>query len=292
MKSHHPLLAVLFLMPLIWSTAPPASAVPEGWALVFSDEFDGTELDQSKWGTTMEYVGTAGRRFHNPYYLSYTLDDEVRLKDGLLQLRTDRRSIEGDEPKGSYFFTQGMVSGHDRFVFTYGYIEIRAKFPGGKGMWPCFWLMAQEHTWPPEVDIAEYYGGQRKMHHGIAHGTMHDPLWDSTGDSETQFEDTWRTFAFEWSPGRAVWFVDGEVRKITEADHVPSVPMYVVLSNSVGSKVGPSSEPDEKTIFPNSFDIDYVRIYQAPPDVLTGPVVAVSNVVTVPEKPEVVTELP
>jgi beta-glucanase (GH16 family) len=140
-------------------------------------------------------------------------------------------------------------------------------------------MPAEKNAWPPEFDIAEYYGGQRKMHHGLAHGTMKDTLWDSMGDSETDFESDWHTYALEWSPGRAVWYLDGVARKTIVADYVPACPMYVVLSNSVCSRFGPSGEPDEKTVFPNYFAIDYIRIYQAPVSVVAKVVAAAEAVV-------------
>jgi beta-glucanase (GH16 family) len=246
------------------------AAPPADWRLVFSDEFDGGKLDAAKWNTTMEFAGIHGPRYHNESYLSYTLDDDVLLEEGRLRLRTDRRVVSGQEPMGLFHYSQGLVSTHDKFSFTHGYIEIRARYPGGKGLWPCFWLMPEHQSWPPEFDIAEYYGGQRKMHHGLAYGSMHEPLWDSTGDTTTNFENTWHTYALEWTAGRAVWRVDGVVRKTVVAGYVPSTPMYVILSNSVSSRIGPSGAPDESTVFPNFFEIDYVRIYQPPAKVIAA----------------------
>ena len=199
-------LAWTAILPL-WADPPP------GWQLVFSDEFDNLQLDTAKWNTTMEFPGIHGPRYHNEYYLSYTLDEDVFVHDGVLRLRTDRRVISGNEPIGLFDYSQGLVSTHDKFSFRHGYIEIRAKYPGGKGLWPCFWLMSEEQSWPPEFDIGEYYGGQRKMHHGLAYGSMREPQWDSTGDTETDFVNEWHTIALEWAPGRAVWYVDNVARK-------------------------------------------------------------------------------
>ncbi|MEI9897730.1 MAG: glycoside hydrolase family 16 protein [Chthoniobacter sp.] len=232
---------------------------------MFGDEFEGQTLDTRKWSTSMEFPGTHGPRYHNEYYLSYTLDDDVILHDGTLHLRTERKMVSGTEPIGLFDYSQGLITTHDKFNFTYGYLEIRAKYPGGKGLWPCFWLMPQDdNRWPPEFDIGEYYGGQHKMHHGLAYGTMRETLWDSSGDTETDFVNEWHTLGLEWTAGHAVWNVDGIARKTVDADYVPSVPMYVLLSNGVSSRFGPSGEPDEKTVFPNDFQIDYIRIYQQP----------------------------
>jgi beta-glucanase (GH16 family) len=265
MKLHLSSIAGLGLAVLTWSAFSPVHAEPPaGWRLVFSDEFDGNQLDTSKWSTTMEFVGTQGPRYHNEYYASYTLDEDVLLEDGRLRLRTDRRTISGQEPIGLFDYSQGLVSTHDKFNFTHGYIEIRAKYPGGKGLWPCFWLMPAHQSWPPEFDIAEYYGGQKKMHYGLAHGDMRNPQWDSTGDHDTDFVNEWHTIALQWTPGKAVWIVDNIIRKTITAEYVPSTAMYVILSNGVSSALGPSGAPDEHTVFPNHFEIDYIRVWQAP----------------------------
>jgi beta-glucanase (GH16 family) len=251
--------------------APLRAAPPESWQLVFSDEFDGNTLDRTKWSTTMGFIGTHGPRYHNEYYLSYTMDDEVVVGEGMLQLRTDRRTVEGAEKPGTFNYTQGLITSADKFAFTHGLVEIRAKYPGGAGLWPCLWLMPQHQSWPPEFDIAEYYAGQKTMHHGLAHGGLYNSSWDSLWDKVTDFESDWHVYALEWTPGRAVWFIDGVPRKEIVADYVPDTPMYLILSNSISSIFGPSGEPDEKTVFPNAFAIDYVRVYQPGMPVAKGP---------------------
>jgi beta-glucanase (GH16 family) len=100
---------------------------------------------------------------------------------------------------------------------------------------------------------------------------MRDVKWDSSGDVQTDFENEWHTIALEWTQGKAVWYVDNVACKTVVADYVPDVPMYVILSNGVSSAYGPSGAPDEKTVFPNAFQIDYIRIWQAPPVIVSSP---------------------
>jgi len=296
MKLHHSSIAGLGLAVLTWTAFSTLHAEPPiGWRLVFSDEFDGNQLDSSKWNTTMEFPGTHGPRYHNEFYSSYTLDEDVLIEDGRLRLRTDRRTVSGNEPIGLFEYSQGLVSTHDKFTFTHGYIEIRAKYPGGKGMWPCFWLMPAIQNWPPEFDIAEYYGGQKKMHYGLAYGDMRAPEWDSTGDTDTDFVNEWHTIALEWTAGKAVWIVDNIVRKTIKAEYVPTGAMYVILSNSVSSAMGPSGAPDEHTVFPNHFEIDYIRVWQPPkPELIAKeqPVPAPAAKPKTAEKPSIVAVLP
>src|SRR5688572_22053604 len=86
------------------------AAPPADWKLAFSDEFDGTQLDAAKWSTTMQFAGTHGPRYHNESYLSYTLDEDVLVGEGLRRLRTDRRIVSGSEPIGLFNYSQGLVS--------------------------------------------------------------------------------------------------------------------------------------------------------------------------------------
>jgi beta-glucanase (GH16 family) len=125
--------------------------------------------------------------------------------------------------------------------------------------------MPQNQQWPPEFDIAEYYAGRQTMHFGLAHGTVLETVWDHAYDSSPNLEGEWHTYALEWTAGHAAWFVDGVRRNSIEAEYVPAGPMFILLSNSVSSRFGPSGVPDEKTVFPSDLEVEYVRVYQAPP---------------------------
>ena len=237
---------------------------PEGFALLLEEDFAEPALNSDLWSTSLKVFGRWGDRYHNDSYLNYLSDEEVLLEKGLLRLRSEQRSVEGDNPPGAYDYSSGMVSSHDKFSFLYGYIEIRAKFPGGAGVWPAFWLMPQNHQWPPEFDIAEYYAGRKMMHLGLCHGDFPEINWDSGGNDDVAFEGGWHTYGLLWMPGRAVWTQNGVVKREITGAHVPAIPMYIILSNGVSSRIGPSGEPDGTTVFPNYFEVDSLRVWQAP----------------------------
>ncbi len=241
---------------------------PAGFQLALADEFSSARLNRDLWSTSLEVFGRWGDRYHNDSYLNYLSDDDVLIGGGSLQLRSDYRSVEGDNPPGVYDYSSGMVSSKGHYTFTYGYIEIRARFPGGKGVWPAFWLMPEKHQWPPEFDIAEYYAGRGLMHLGLCHGDFPEINWDSGGNSDVDFEGGWNTYGLLWSPGKAQWVQNGVVKREALGPHVPSIPMYVILSNGVSSRIGPSGEPDQSTVFPNFFEIDYLRVWQKSPALL------------------------
>ena len=80
---------------------------------------------------------THGPRYHNEYYLSYTVDEEDGQRGHAPASGHEPVTVTGAINLGTFDYTQGLVSTSERFTFTHGYVEIRAKFPGGKGLWPC-----------------------------------------------------------------------------------------------------------------------------------------------------------
>jgi beta-glucanase (GH16 family) len=241
-----------------------ASFAKEGFDLVLADEFEKPTLNRSLWSTTMAFVGRTGLRYHNPSYLSYSTDQDVVIHDGTLRLRADAVEVEGTEPLGTFGYSQGFVSTRQHFVFTYGYVEVRARMPGGRGVWPTIWLMPVDDSWPPEFDIVEYYATPQHVRFGLASGDMHEVHWDDIKFVLPSVEEEFHTYALLWEPGRAVWYLDGVPKLEVIGQQVPSEPMYLILNNGVSSRFGPSGEPDGSTIFPNFLEIDYVRIYQRP----------------------------
>jgi beta-glucanase (GH16 family) len=136
-------------------TTATTSAVP----LLFEDNFEGSSLNLKKWyrcyADTDEKVGCS----NNPgTELEWYQPGNVIVSGGLLHLVA---RVEAVKPKFPY--TSGLIStgGHlnkQLFAFKYGYIEMRAKFPPGAGIWPAFWMLPADGTWPPEIDIVEGQG--------------------------------------------------------------------------------------------------------------------------------------
>ena len=143
------------------STRP--RAVEPGWQLRFSDEFDALEIESSKWSTCFHFgvvedgalrciLGEKPFGVHEP--------DNVSVASGtaLLQLNREKRAVFGK----SFDYTFGMLSSHEAYSFTFGYAEISAKVPKGMGVWPAFWLLPADKSWPPEIDVIEYLGRDPK----------------------------------------------------------------------------------------------------------------------------------
>lgn len=247
--------------PTLTATSKPTPQPPRaGMTLIFADEFEGTQLDPTKWQTCYPWVEEGGCTNGGNHELEWYQAENVEVANGLLRLRADQRKVSAPDGK-EYPYTSGMVSSNTLFDTTYGYVEMRARMPVGRGLWPAFWLLPTTLEWPPEIDILEVLGHDTS----VVYTTMHYKLKGSPHLSSGQsfrgpdFGADFHIFAADWKPGEVIWYVDGQqVFRVTK--NVPSQPMYVIANLAVGGD-WPGS-PDGKTVFPSYFDIDYIRVFQ------------------------------
>ena len=129
-------------------------AVAPGQNLVWSDEFDGTSLDTKIWN----YETGNNNGWGNNELEYYTSDAaNVCVKDGCLQIA----ALNSSNYNGSGFnYTSARITTQNKYTFTYGKVEIRAKVPGDKGTWPALWMLGNNISsvsWPKcgEIDIME-----------------------------------------------------------------------------------------------------------------------------------------
>jgi beta-glucanase (GH16 family) len=165
--------------------------------------------------------------------------------------------------------------------FLYGTVDVRAKLPGGTGIWPDIWMLGFEwqasqaatanipnHQWPQggwaEIDIAEFWQNERSavnctVHFNVPGGLHLQPL---PFDATSRF----MIYRLKWSKDSLIWAVDAEdgggfrtLRSVTGAGSVPDVPMYVVLNAAIGGSGGGTPDP---STFPQTFEVDWVRVTQ------------------------------
>jgi beta-glucanase (GH16 family) len=251
------------------STVPPTldgktflTLPGEQWKLLWDDEFDGNHLDGSKWTSGLSWAGDDGSyRHHNSQYASYITDDNIVLHDGQLYLLTHKQDVAN--PSGKiYHYTQAFIQTDGKFSYTYGYCEVRIKVPSedGPGLWPAFWMLS--HGWPPEDDVAEFWTGRPlpHTHQGYAYrATDGGVKWDSS--HKDSILSGVHTFGMEWGPGYQFMNRDGVITNRSYGWRVTNLPMYLILNSGVASDPAPTA----KTIFPNAFVVDYVRVYSRPP---------------------------
>lgn len=248
-------LLVAFRACLLIGSAAESNERP-GWKLTFEDNFDGKALNLSKW-TPADPWG----RERNQELQAY-VKDAFELRDGVLHIKAEKREASYDNKQRGY--TSGMMSTHDKFAQKYGRFEIRCRIPDGKGLWPAFWLLPEPLNWPPEIDVLEILGHQPNKVYMTHH------FRDAKGDHHSHggswrgpdFSAGFHEFAIEWSPKALVWFVDG-VERFRSEESIPQTKMYLLVNLAVGGNW--PGAPNEKTEFPATLDVDYVRVYEKSP---------------------------
>ena len=184
--------------------------------------------------------------------------DPFRTRDGVLTITADRAPEHLKPRLGGYAYTSGLITTQPSFQQTYGYFEMRAALPRGKGLWPAFWLLPADLSWPPEIDVMESIGDPGKVY-----VTAHSKTGKAKG-IEIQVSDSgFHTYAVAWDAKSLVWYVDGVEagRQATPSDL--NKPMYMLANLAMGGDW--AGVPDATTPFPTTYAIDYIRAYRFAP---------------------------
>jgi beta-glucanase (GH16 family) len=149
-------------------------------------------------------------------------------------------------------------------VQRYGYFEMRARIPAGKALWPAFWLLPADKSWPPEIDILEVVGQQADLMVTTTHWTGSDGKRQASGcrTSLPSASSAFHLFGALWTPERIVYYIDRE--PVAQLATPPGVdkPMYLLLNLAVGGNM--VGRADDQTPLPASYDIDWVTAYTLP----------------------------
>lgn len=246
---------------------------PEYWQdaeLVWSDEFNGNQLDTDKW--TFE---TGAHGWGNNEWQNYVAGSNVEVSDGTLKIiakKTGAGQHVGD-------YTSARLN--SREAFTYGRLEINARIPEfkGNGIWPALWMLGRnipEVGWPAcgEIDIMEYVSyDPGKMHFSI-HSTANnhkDGTQVTSGPVPLEsIEEEFHTYGLFWTKDYIKFYIDDPqniklhfVRPaITNDANWPfSKPFYFLMNIAVGGDWGGQQGVDDN-IFPAVMEVDFVRVYQ------------------------------
>ncbi len=240
--------------------------------LVWSDEFAGTEVDTTKWsfqrGDGTE-VGLPSGWGNNE--LQWYTDQNAVVADGFLTITAREETVE---PGFSY--TSARLRSLGKGDWTYGRMEMRAKMPLGKGLWPAFWMLPTDWEYggwaaSGEIDIVEYLGNDPEEILGTIHygGEFPSNTFSTTRyRSPEGFDEDFHVFAIEWEEGEIRWYVD-DVHYATRTSWFSSAApfpapfdknFHLLLNMAVGGNL-PGS-PDSSTQFPQELVVDYVRVFQ------------------------------
>ncbi len=261
----------------------------EPFKLVFSDEFEGPVIDESKWYTFYPFGENFSDqcefcRTHGDEEGQIYLDENLEFENGILKLIVKEQNSSWYS--ASREFTSGMI--YSKQQFEHGKFEIKCKIPSGKGLWPAFWLWKVD-----ECDVFEICGHDPTQLNTNLHMTCDDqghqvPESHSVIDLSQDFH----VYSVEWDPFYVQWSLDGQVLRkfhkfftltgniiecgddvangsIVVKNIVPDVSMSVIANLALSKGPTGYCDPDfidETTPYPSSMDIDYIRVYQKEPN--------------------------
>ncbi len=242
----------------------------EGHALIWQDEFNGTSLDTSIWShelgdgcPSLCGWGNAEKVWYRP--------ENTQVKDGKLII-----TAMPDKEHIGYWSSSRIVTKNKK-EFKYGRIDIRAKLPKTRGLWPALWLLGKnraEKDWPycGEIDIMEEKGQiPWRIRGTVFYKGTNGKTYHKGDKYELQygnFSDNFHLFSIDWNKNRIKYFVDDVLfaeRKYSELENLnlndnPFLkPFYMLINLAVGGNY--LGYPDNASVFPQRFEIDYVRYY-------------------------------
>jgi len=265
-----------------------------GYTPTFVEDFtSGTYLDTSRWETKYWWGGRSlssnGEQQYfadrstrvvqnypsvDPFKLDAkaSVDRPDYMADGSGILTITARPSPNKNLTDGLPYVSGLITSYDGdgvgFSQQYGYFEMCAQVPSGQGLWPAFWLLPADGSWPPEIDVMEllgadpttYYGG---MHWEDASTPQHDYDTDPF-HAIVDLSKGFHTYGVSWSPTDLTFYLDGNVVGSMNTPSVLNEPMYMLAGLAVGGNWGGTVDPNHpnRAVFPEEFKIDYIKVWQ------------------------------
>jgi len=253
------------------------------WELVWQDDFDGPELDATKWTHNV----WPPRKVNDEDQAYTSRARNVRIEDGHLVIEAHREDYEGAA------YTSGRIHSSGKADFLYGRFEVRSRLPRGQGTWPAIWMLPSDpmvyattcsndadwqgsndcDAWPNsgEIDIMEHVGYQMNHIHGTVHTRAYYwRMWEQRKGRIVidDAADDFHIYAMEWSPERIDVFVDDSLYFTYVNEHNSwrewpfDRPFNLILNIAVGGAWGRAGGPIDDSIFPQRMLVDYARVYR------------------------------
>lgn len=237
-----------------------------GYTLAWNDEFSGTTLDLNNWNQELGNNNGWGNN-ELEYYTNSPKNTFV--SNGNLIIEARKESISG------FNYSSGRMTTQNKKTFTFGRIDMRAKLPKGRGVWPALWMLGNNITsvgWPAsgEIDIMEYLGHEVNKSYGTLHYGSSTATHGSKGNfyvlNSSTFYDQFHVFSMEWKQDQIKLFVDDnlflQINKsdLGSAPYPFNAPFFFIFNVAVGGNW--PGAPDANTVFPQRMFVDYVRVFQ------------------------------
>jgi len=247
----------------------------DSYELVWSDEFDGAKIDESKWSYDLgdgcqispDLCGWGNNELE--YYTSGP--ENSYLENGNLVIKAKK---ETPLYLGEHQYTSARMVTKNKGDWKYGRIDVRAKLPIGQGIWPAIWMLSTDEVyggWPTsgEIDIMEYIGSEPDKVFGTIH-YGHDFWRFNSQDTILEagvFASDFHVFTVLWNEDCIQFQLDGinYGEPNTRSTVLPTTypfdqKFHLLLNVAVGGNL--PGNPNASTVFPQTMEVDYVRVYQ------------------------------
>ncbi|MCU7552168.1 glycoside hydrolase family 16 protein [Chitinophagaceae bacterium LB-8] len=263
MKFHHVLFSLSALI-LFYSESKAQQK------LVWSDEFNYSGLpDSTKWGYD---EGSHGWGNNELQYYTVNRKENARVENGHLIIEARKEKF------GKANYTSARLVTKGKGDWKYGRVEVKAKLPKGKGMWPAIWMLPTQWVyggWPNsgEIDIMENVGYMPDSVFGSVHTKSFNHILGTQTTKGLWLNDlssAFHIYAIDWDEQKVDFFVDDQkyltfYNNKTGKDAWPfDQSFHLLLNIAVGGNWGGKYGVDD-AIFPQKMEVDYVRVYAPAP---------------------------
>jgi len=252
-----------------------------GYELVWGDEFNYIgKPDSTKWAFEKGLV----RNQEAQYYTDELTN--ARVADGMLIMTAVKEQVKNESFESTEHkrwqnnrefaeYTAPSLTTKGKAAWTYGRIEVRAKLPEGRGLWPAFWMLGEdfpEVAWPTcgEIDIMEHVGHRPDSIFSTIHTEAYNHMKGTHKGKKIFIDqpyDSFHVFAVEWTPKNMQFFLDDAMYNEIENENKTTAEwpfddnFFLKLNIAVGGMLGGREGIDDE-IFPAEMLVDYVRVYQ------------------------------
>jgi len=265
--------------------------------LTFDDEFNGLSLYNRStglgvWKTNYQWNAQTGSSSWQSRTLTLNHEKEIyvdpsyagsgttplginpfSISNGELTIHAAKTPTSALSALNNYQYTSGLLTTEKSFSQTYGYFEMRAQLPTGQGLWPAFWLVPADGSWPPELDVVETSGGNR-IYHTTHTGETGSVTTLSFASDLASLGGGYHNYGVLWTAQKIEYYIDGVAVASTATPSDMNKPMYMLVNLAIG---GDFTGTVPATFTGADLKVDYIRAYSLESPVTTSITSAVTT---------------
>ncbi|WP_322963623.1 glycoside hydrolase family 16 protein [Sphingomonas fuzhouensis] len=236
----------------------------------FGDEFTRT-IDKGRWRWDTGQNKTGWPNHELQYYAGPDRPN-ARIEKGALVIEARAEALRGEPDWGGQRYSSAKLV--TQKPLGYGFYEVRAQLPCGRGMWPAIWLLPMDGArWPDggEIDIMEMVGWNPDVIHATVHSAAYNHRLKTQRGAEKRVAGActaYHRYQLDWTPQAITIGVDGRAYMRVLNDRPGGAaawpftrPYSLILNLAVGGDWGGQKGVDDAAL-PQAMKVDYVRYWQ------------------------------